>query len=262
MKPAIVWDMAEQGSEAWLAARKGIVTGSMAKYARMRLKNGELAKAALDYARDLARERCGGTPAPVFVNAAMRTGQDQEPVARMRYEARTGEIVEEVGFCHTSDRRFGASVDGLVFPPGGVEIKTLVASDSLFTAAVGGDVSAYRDQCLMAMWLLGLQWMDIVLWCPDLDLLRIIRIDRDEAEIEAFAADMQAFESVVQGLANDLAAIMKATTDAGMWTELDAEPDAPEPVETVDMLHALTMDELNPAPARTAVGPDAIPESF
>ena len=47
----------EQGSEAWLAARKGCITGSRFKDCRDKLKNGELSEKAKLYAMDVARER-------------------------------------------------------------------------------------------------------------------------------------------------------------------------------------------------------------
>lgn len=211
----IIFDAAPQGSDEWLAVRRGAITGSMCKSARAKLAKGGPAKECLSYARDLAREREGGTPPPVYVNAAMRTGTEQEPIARMRYEALTGGLVEEVGFAHTVDGKFGASVDGLIGSDGIIEIKTMVASDTLFTALVDGDISAYRDQCLMAMWLLSRKWVDVCLWCPDMDLLRIIRVERDEAEIEAFERDMVAFDRMVEEYRVSLRKIIEAANPPG-----------------------------------------------
>ena len=76
------WLNLEQGSEDWLAYRRGVITGSRFKDARDKLKNGQPSKACLDYARDLARERLGGKAPAKFQNAAMRTGTEQEPFAR------------------------------------------------------------------------------------------------------------------------------------------------------------------------------------
>lgn len=197
------WLQLEQGGEAWLAARRGVVTGSRFKDARDKLKSGQPSKACLDYARDVARERCGGSSPTKFQNAAMRTGVEQEPVARAMYEAHTGHMVDEVGLFVTDDGLFGLSPDGLINDDGVLEIKTMVSSDTLFTALVDGDVSAYRDQCLGYMWLLGRQWVDLVLWAPDLQSagckgLHIVRITRDEDAIEKLEADLMAFAVLVQ----------------------------------------------------------------
>lgn len=188
----------EQGSPEWLAARRGVVTGSRFKDARDKLKGGQPSKACIAYAHDLARERCGGTAPGKFQNAAMRTGTEQEPLARSAYESRTGNLVEEVGFFTTEDGLFGLSPDGLIDDDGVLEIKTMVSSDTLFTAVAEGDVSAYTDQCLGYLWLLGRQWVDLVLWIPDLHHMAITRIHRDEDAIEALESDLIAFEDLVK----------------------------------------------------------------
>ena len=200
-----------QGSDEWLAARRGVITASKFADARTKLKSGEPAKAALSYAMGVARERAGGTVPALFQTAAMRLGSEQESVARLQYETDTGAMVVEAGFICTDDRRFGVSVDGLIGEAGVWECKTMVSSDTLFTALVGGDVSAYRDQCVGALWLLRRQWIDLSLWCPDLQLLRTIRIERDEAEIERLEAEMVAFERQVSRYELDLRAVLSPT---------------------------------------------------
>lgn len=197
-----------QGTPEWLEARRGVVTGSRFKDAREKLKDGRPSKACLDYAKDLARERCGGAVPPKHQNAAMRTGVEQEPVARAMYEARTGYMVEEVGFMCTDDRLFGVSVDGLIDADGVVEIKTMVSSDTLFTAVADGDLSAYMDQCLGYLWLLGRKWVDLVLWAPDLDHMVIHRIERNEDAIEKLEADMLAFAAIVAANEKALRAVL------------------------------------------------------
>ena len=209
----------QQGSDAWLASRKGCITGSRFKDARDRLadkpekvckKTGEITSAVrgspsakcLRYACDVARERCGGTAPGVFVTKAMQAGTDGEPLARMAYEALTGNLVDEVGFITDDDGMFGCSPDGLIDADGVLEIKTMVSSETLFTAVADGDISEYLDQCLGYLWLLGRQWVDLVLWAPDLEPLglhiTVIRIHRDEAAIEALEADLLAFAALVR----------------------------------------------------------------
>lgn len=210
---------APQGSQEWLDARRGVITGSRFKDCRdfkaltkadekAGKTRGEPSAKLLGYAFDVARERVGGKAPEVYTNAAMRFGTEQEPIARAVYEARTGQWVEEAGFITTDDGRFGVSVDGRVGDFGIVEIKTMVSSDTLFTAVVGGDVSAYRDQCLGAMWLLGAEWVDLVLWAPDLAPIgrdmTVIRIERDDDEINELEADLIAFMHRVDSLEQSL----------------------------------------------------------
>lgn len=187
-----------QGTDAWKVARRGRITGSRFKDARDKLKNGQPSKSCLNYAMDVARERCGGKAPEAYQNAAMRFGTEQEPLARSAYESETGNIVEEVGFIVDDEGYFGLSPDGLIGIDGVLEIKTMVSSDTLFTAVAAGDISEYIDQCNGYLWLLGRQWVDLVLWAPDLQLMKIIRITRDEEQIEAMEADLMAFAGTVR----------------------------------------------------------------
>lgn len=189
----------EQGSQEWLDARKGCITGSRFKDCRDKLKSGLPSKACIAYAMDTARERAGGSAPAKFQNAAMRTGTEQEPIARAAYERKTGNLVEEVGFFTTEDGLFGLSPDGLIDDDGVLEIKTMVSSDTLFTAMADGDLSSYIDQCLGYLLFLGRKWVDLVLWAPDLELMKIIRIERDEDAIEALESDLMEFARSVNG---------------------------------------------------------------
>lgn len=192
----------EQGTPEWLEMRRGRITGSRFKDARDRLKSGAPSGKCSLYAMDVARERCGGKASDVYQNAAMRFGSEQEPLARAAYEKATGNVVFEVGFITDDTGFFGISPDGLVDDDGAVEIKTMVSSDTLFKALIDGDISAYIDQCNGYLWMLGRQWVDLVLWAPDLaDLglaMKVIRIERDESAIEALEADLLNFLGMVR----------------------------------------------------------------
>jgi exodeoxyribonuclease (lambda-induced) len=210
------WLQLDQGSEEWLTARRGKITGSRFKDARDKLKGGQPSKACLGYAMDIARERIGGSAPPKFQNAAMRTGTEQEPFARAMYEARTGHMVDEAGFYLSDDAVFGLSPDGLIDDDGVLEIKTMVSSDTLFTAVADGDLSAYMDQCLGYLWLLGRQWVDLALWCPDLNHMAIHRITRNEDAIEALEADLMAFARLVTQYENTLRTAIQSTTEPAL----------------------------------------------
>lgn len=210
------WLQLDQGSEEWLTARRGKITGSRFKDARDKLKGGQPSKACLGYAMDIARERIGGSAPAKFQNAAMRTGTEQEPFARAMYEARTGHMVDEAGFYLSDDAVFGLSPDGLIDDDGVLEIKTMVSSDTLFTAVADGDLSTYMDQCLGYLWLLGRQWVDLVLWAPDLGHMTIKRIIRDEAAIEALEADLMAFAKLVTQYEQKLRAAIQTTNEPAL----------------------------------------------
>lgn len=196
---SMIWSSAPQGTEEWLAARRGVITASRFKDARDRLKSGDFSSKAKLYAQDVARERCGGQAGQTFQNAAMRFGTEQEPVARMACEDEKGYLIELAGFAYTEDRKFGVSVDGLIDHDGVWECKTMVSSETLFKAVVDGDIGDYRDQINGAMWLLGRKWVDLCLWAPDLPShkLTLIRVKRDDDAIEALESDLMAFEKLV-----------------------------------------------------------------
>ena len=173
--------------------------------------DGSLSAAAMGYAQDLARERCGGLLLPVFETLPMKIGTREEPAARFAYELQTGQIVMQCGFF--ASRPYGVSPDGLVGDDGLIEIKTMCSSATLFRAVVDGDVSEYMDQIVGEMWLLGRQWCDLCLWAPDLGAdgaLIVRRIERDEAQIERLASDLGAFAATIDKLASALAGALAA----------------------------------------------------
>lgn len=212
----ITFDSSPQGSNEWLEIRRGRITGSRFSDALDRTAKGEMTAKARLYALDTARERFGGSAPPVFANAAMRTGTEQEPIARAAYEAETGRVVIEAGFAHTDDGRFGCSVDGLVGDDGIVEIKTMVSSDTLFTALVDGDHSAYMAQIMGGMWLLDRQWCDLILWAPDLPIgaMQVTRIRRDEAAIAKLSEGLLAFDACVESWFQRLSAAVAVPAPA------------------------------------------------
>lgn len=201
-----------QGSEEWLAARRGLITGSMFNVARDRLKNGSPSKQCQQYAMDLARERCGGKSPDKFQSYHMRVGSEQEAAARSAYEAATGNLVEEVGFFADEAGQFGLSPDGLIGSDGVLEIKTMVSSDTLFTAVVADDVSEYMDQCLGYLWMLGREWVDLVLWAPDLEHIAIKRITKADytSHIEALEKDLLEFAQSVRMAESKLRRVLAA----------------------------------------------------
>lgn len=171
-------------------------------------------ESARRYALDIARERCGGRAPGKYTTSAMRQGREQEGIARFRYEVLTGHLVREVGIIKTDDNLFGVSPDGLIGDDGALEIKTMVSSDTLFTAVADGDVSEFIDQCLGYLWLLGRQWVDLVLWCPDFNKPIIRRIERDDDAIESLESDLIAFAGSVNGYVASLTAALERGSNA------------------------------------------------
>lgn len=286
-----VVSMAPQGSDEWLAARRGCITGSRAKDARdsstgltdqqtiyvAAIKQGKTqdeAMAAADYkmppraeavskalagtlerswgatailyARDVARERVGATVQGIYENAAMRFGSEQEAHARRAYEMRTGYMVDAAGFVCTPDRKFGVSVDGLVYDEpgqrGGIEVKTIVGSNPLFDAVVDGDITAYIDQCDMNTWAWVLDWIDLILWVPDLPneaaRLTVIRLHRNQDRIDALLADLVEFDRTVDCYADKLRAFIAGPASATTQPSPASTADAPTTLAPAELADA------------------------
>lgn len=212
---------------------------------------------AKTYAMDVAREMEGGELPAFFEGGAARMGHEQEPHGATAYEAKTGRELETIGFVCTGDRRFGCSIDRMVVGVrAAVEIKTMVSSATLFKAVVGGDISEYLDQCLFAMWLLTLEWIDLCLWCPDLNYLHVVRIERNEELLQALQDDVVAFGKLVDQHAAKLRAVMSGeplpVADLPMVEEVTPTA-APAPAPNKKAAKAKTL-----APATTTAAPVAI----
>ena len=190
-----------QGSDEWHEARRGVITGSRFALAREKKKDGNRPAAAIKYAMDTARERCGGLTLPTSQTLAMRIGSEQEDAARASYELETGRLVTQCGFFCTEDRQFGVSPDGLVDDDGLIEIKTMVSSETLFRCVVDGISADFIDQINGELWLLNRQWCDLVLWAPDLEsigrALTVRRIHRNEDALADLVRDLMVFSRIV-----------------------------------------------------------------
>ncbi len=192
----------EQGSESWLKARSGVITASRFKDARDRLKGGAPSAKCIGYAAQVALERIAGRPVDkTFESWHMRDGREQEQFARIAYEAKTGYLVDEVGFITTDDSRFGYSPDGEIDSDGLVEIKTILSGDVALKVCGNHDISGYLDQCNGGLWLTGRKWIDLVVWCPALEPIgkemTIHRITRNDNAINELETDLMTFMKMV-----------------------------------------------------------------
>lgn len=197
----------EQGSEGWHEARAGVITASMFKVARAKLKSGkntgQFTEAAKDYAFRLAIERISGKPLDEgFETWQMKRGHDLEPDARMAHEIQTGLSIMRAGFVLTDDRLFGASADGLIDDDGGSEYKCLVSPEKLRDILIDGDFSDYLDQVQGCMYVTDRKYWEFCLYCPALqpigkELWRR-RVERNDDYIEALEADLVEFAALVK----------------------------------------------------------------
>lgn len=148
------------------------------------------------YLRRVLAERLTGKPSETYKNAHMDRGTEQEPYARMAYESKTGNLVEEVGFIKHPTMMAGCSPDGLVDHDGGAEIKSVIPTVQLETLDGGGYPNEHKAQIQGCLWVTGRTWWDFCSFSPDLPAhlrLYIFRVERDPAYIAALAADVVRF---------------------------------------------------------------------
>ena len=189
----------EQRTDEWFAARIGKVTASRVADVIAKTKSGYGAGRA-NYLADLVVERLTGQKAQGFSNAAMEWGTEQEPNAKAAYSAKTGILVEEVGFIdHPTVAMSGASPDGFA-EEGLIEVKCPNTSTMLEWILDGEVPSKHIPQLQWQMACTGRPWCDFVSFDPRLPerlQLLVVRVPRDddyiamlETEVKKFLAEL------------------------------------------------------------------------
>ena len=203
----------EQRTEEWFAARLGKVTASRVADVLAKIKTGESASRK-NYKMELVVQRLTNKQGESFTNAAMEWGTEQEPFARMAYEAHTGTFVKEEGFVdHPTIEGFGCSPDGIV-GEGLIEIKCPNTANHIETVLENKVPSKYIPQMQCQMACTGAKWCDFVSFDPrvpeDLQLF-VVRVERDQEYIDAMEVEVKQFLSEVLDLFNQLKARQSCT---------------------------------------------------
>ncbi len=142
-----------QRTEAWLVARRGLITASVAA-ACLRLNPYRSAQSAWREIVGLKTEAERRQESP----DAVHFGTLFEPEARLAYEAHTGAWVTETGFWVNDEFPFlGASPDGLIGDRGLVEVKAPEFCSRKILAC-------YQIQMQVQMIVLGRTWCDFWQW--------------------------------------------------------------------------------------------------
>ena len=185
----------EQRTDEWFAARLGKVTAS--RVADVIAKTAKGYGASRDnYMAQLICERLTGKPTEGFTNAAMEWGTQTEPQARAAYSAKTGELVEEVGFIpHHAIPGAGASPDGFV-GDAIIEIKCPNSSTMLEWILDGKAPSKHIPQMQFQMAVTGAPHCEFVAYDPRLPehlQLLIVRVPRDDEYIKMLEQEVTKF---------------------------------------------------------------------
>lgn len=211
-----IYDDVEQGTEEWLALRRGFVTASVVG----QLITPKTVKPANnDYSRALTAalvaERITGYTEPVWVSADMERGTLSEPYARDIYAehyapvTETGFMVREFG-----EFKLGYSPDGLVGDDGLIEIKAPRQKTHLATILADEVPLEYMAQCQAGLLVSGRKWLDFISYCGGMPLF-VKRVLPDERWQEAIELALTIFE----GNAMQMISTYTAATEGKPQTE-------------------------------------------
>ena len=197
--------MIEQGTEAWLQLRLGKVTASRVADIMAKTKTGASAS-RINYLIELALQRVTGNIEPSYTNDAMAWGTATEPQARVAYEVKTGNFVDQIAFVeHPTIEWFGCSPDGLVGNDGLIEIKCPNSATHWATIKDGKPPNKYVIQMQTQMACTNRQWCDFVSFdprMPERSQLFICRVERDQTMIDEIEAEIKKFLSEVESEVN------------------------------------------------------------
>jgi len=190
-----------QGTKEWHQLRLGKVTASRVADILAKTKTGPSASRQ-NYLIELALQRTTGIIQESYSNSAMEWGTQTEPQARVAYEVRTNNFVDQVAFIeHPSIDWFGCSPDGLVSDRGLVEIKCPNSTTHWEYFKYNRPPTKYVIQMQAQLAVTGRDWCDFVSFdprMPDRSQLLVVRVDRDEAFIAEMEAEIKQFLSEVE----------------------------------------------------------------
>lgn len=198
-----------QGSDEWHLARLGILTASEVKHIltpTLKLADNDKTR---QHVWEIAAQRISQYVEPSYIGDDMLRGWEDEALARAKYEEKTGQAVEEVGFI-TNDRwgfTIGYSPDGCVVgTKGGIECKSRRQKYQVQTI-----VEWHREkviptdfvlQCQTGLLVAEWDWLDLVSYSGGLHM-PIMRVHPDAKVQQAIIEAATAFEAKVQAAVTD-----------------------------------------------------------
>ena len=193
-----------QGSDEWLAARRGIMTASEMNLVLTPTLKTAKNKDTRAHAYELAAQRISGFVEPRYISDDMLRGHDDEIYARMAY-AEHFSPVDDMGFIVTSGLGFpiGYSPDGLVGDDGLIECKsraqkyqvqTVVEHVATGCASIPADYILQHQTGLIVS---ERKWIDFISYCGGLPMV-VIRVWPDDAVQAAIKEAAQEFEHEIR----------------------------------------------------------------
>jgi putative phage-type endonuclease len=191
----------EQGTPEWHQLRLGKVTASRVADILAKTKTGPSASRN-NYLIELALQRVTKALEESYTNSAMEWGIQTEPQARVAYEVKTNNFVDQVAFIdHPTIANFGCSPDGLVGSDGLIEIKCPNSATHWSYIKDNAPPNKYYIQMQAQMAVTGAKWCDFVSFdprMPERSQLLIVNVPRDPEFISSMEEEIQQFLSEVE----------------------------------------------------------------
>lgn len=190
-----------QGSDEWLAARRGLLTASEMKLIitpTLKVAKNEKASAHL---YELLAQRITGYVEPHYISDDMLRGQVDEIEARALY-AKHYAPVSDVGFVTNDEWGFtiGYSPDGMVGDDGLIECKSRRQKFQVETILAGEMPDDYMIQVQTGMLVSGRRWCDFISYSGGMPMVTI-RVHADDEIQDAIIEAATDFELRLSKLA-------------------------------------------------------------
>ena len=193
----------EQGSEEWFGLRLGKITSShfsdIMAYTNGIDVNAKWGKGAIDYAQRIALERKTGKRIESFQSDWMKQGNDNEPVARDKYEQKTLQIVDNGGLF--IDDEYGTSPDGLLGDGGGIEIKCVKYNTHFAVIESEQYDTKYRWQIMGQIMIADLEFVDFISYCSEFPTemeLYVYRVEKNNIQVDQLQKRLEQFKKLVK----------------------------------------------------------------
>lgn len=181
-----------QGSEAWKAARRGVITASEIDALVSPTGKVRTGQGPHTYLCTKIAEKMFGWSKEQLNTFPVNQGSIIETMAVPWYGVMKDVEVDRVGFCVSDDGRIGCSPDGLVGTDGGIEVKSPQIPIHI-EYLLGGEVPPeHVMQVQFSLYVSKRSWWDFVSFHPFTDKL-IVRALPDEEVFEAFDAALHVF---------------------------------------------------------------------
>lgn len=187
MRPEII--QVEQGSEAWLKMRLGVITASCAHDLMPNKTNGKRKASWDSYMNQLIAEVCTGTYEELNAKA-LSWGKENEPAAIASYEFEKGVKALKGGFIYGKDKRTGCSPDILVEGQNrGAENKCPFNSENHISFLLEDKIrDEYITQMQFSLWVSGYDVWDFISFDPRMSKhkIKVVTLERDPKAMALF----------------------------------------------------------------------------